>query len=429
MSALRRVPLAWRNLTHNRRRLVLSALGVTFAVALMFTQLGFYYALLDSNTSVIRRMDGELVVFNPRRRILQTQRPFARHDLLHAAGHPQVTQAAPLYFEFAQATLRTPGQARTSIRVLAFDPQRPAIIVPEWVRATPAERAEFERPDVAWIDSRTKTDRFNLPIEDPRALRGAEAELAGRRVEFAGTFELGNDFVNQGTVLMTARNFARFFPRRINAHGGGGPLEEVDVGVLKLRAGADPVTVRDELRERFRLLTVADSGTATGATTGGTGESGESGEESAGRVEVLTRREYVLREERYWLTTTPIGFVFTLGLGLGFVVGVVICYQIIFSGLSELQAEFATVKAMGYSNRYLIGQVFAQAVYLSLLGFFPGWLLSEGLFELLSGMTGLTLETTFWRIVAIYLFTLAMCLVSAALAVRKVLSVDPASLF
>jgi putative ABC transport system permease protein len=419
MSSLRRVPLAWRNLTHNRRRLVLSVLGVVFAVTLMFTQLGFYFALLDSNTNVIRHMDGELVIFNPRRRILQTQRPFARHDLLHAAGHPQVVKASPLYVEFAQATLRTPGRSRTSIRVLAIEPQNPAIILPEMEAATPTELAELEQPDVAWIDSRTNTDRFNLPIDDPQALRQAEAELAGQAVHFVGTFELGNDFVNQGNLLMTARNFARFFPRRLNAHDGGESLDQVDVGVLKLHEGADPATVRDELREEFRLLTLGENGEAV--------ESGAAG--AAGRVEVLTREQYIDREERYWLTTTPIGFVFTLGLALGFVVGVVICYQIIFSGLSELQAEFATVKAMGYSDRYLIGQVIGQAVYLSLFGFFPGWLLSELLFEMLTGMTGLTLATTLWRVAAIYAFTLAMCIVSAALAVRKVLSVDPAALF
>jgi putative ABC transport system permease protein len=416
MAALRRVPLAWRNLTHNRRRLVLSVLGVGFAVTLMFTQLGFYFALLDSNTNVIRHMDGELVIFNPRRRILQTQRPFARHDLLHAAGHPQVVKAAPLYVEFAQSTLRTPGRSRTSIRVLAIDPQNPAIILPEMEEATPAERAELAQPDVAWIDSRTNTDRFNLPIDDPEALRQAEAELAGRTIHFVGTFELGNDFVSQGNLLMTARNFARYFPRRLNAHEGGESLDQVDIGVLKLRDGADPLAVRDELREQFRLLTLNESGQAV-----------ESG--TAGRVEVLTRQQYVDREELYWLTTTPIGFVFRLGLALGFVVGVVICYQIIFSGLSELQSEFATVKAMGYSDRYLIGQVVGQAVYLSLFGFFPGWLLSEVLFEVLTGMTGLTLAITLWRAAAIYVFTLAMCIVSAALAVRKVLSVDPAALF
>ena len=53
---------------------------------------------------------------------------------------------------------------------------------------------------------------------------------------------------------------------------------------------------------------------------------------------------------------------------MGFIVGMVICYQVLFADISDRLAEFATLKAMGYSDRRLFRIVVEQAVYLALLG-------------------------------------------------------------
>jgi len=41
-----RTPLAWKNLTHDVRRLAVAVSGVAFAVILIFMELGFLNALL-----------------------------------------------------------------------------------------------------------------------------------------------------------------------------------------------------------------------------------------------------------------------------------------------------------------------------------------------------------------------------------------------
>ncbi|MCD4726063.1 MAG: ABC transporter, partial [Pirellulales bacterium] len=146
-------------------------------------------------------------------------------------------------------------------------------------------------------------------------------------------------------------------------------------------------------------------------------------------VAVLTKAEMVARERNFWQRSTPIGYIFTIGTLIGFLVGVVICYQIIHADIGDHLAEFATLKAMGYPNRYFVGFVLAESVYLSLLSFIPGVLISLGLYAALAHWTGLPMILNVPRAASVLLLTLAMCVVSGCLAMRKVLAADPAELF
>ncbi len=403
----RRVPLAWRNLVHNKRRLALSVAGIAFAVVLMFSQQGFYYTLLDSTAELIHRMDADLVLVSPRRRMLTTPQPFEYRYLLQSLGHPDVVEVEPVYLEFIQSKLRSEKQTPRLIRVIAFDLQDAAIRFPS---LTDDIVTELQRPGTAIIDRRTKTDYHPLPFDDEQTLLGLPLELNNRQLQLVGTFELGTDFINTGNLVMSSQNLVDYFPGRLGRFGD--PLQTVDVGLIKLRSGADAETVRVQLEKLVRV------------------DADLPGRQKPIRhVEVLTKQQFVEREQDYWRKGTPIGFVFSLGQGLGFFVGVVICYQIIFSGLADLQAEFATVKAIGYRNRFLVGQVFAQSIYLAIFGFVPGCLLSIGVFHLLASETGLIMEMVASRAALVFLATVVMCLVSGGLAVRKILKLDPAELF
>ncbi len=56
------VPLAWRNLTHDKRRFAVSVMGIGFAVLLMFVELGFWNAMLDAAVSLLAQCKGDLVI-------------------------------------------------------------------------------------------------------------------------------------------------------------------------------------------------------------------------------------------------------------------------------------------------------------------------------------------------------------------------------
>ncbi len=84
----------------------------------------------------------------------------------------------------------------------------------------------------------------------------------------------------------------------------------------------------------------------------------------------------------------PIGIIFSIGTLMGLVVGTIICYQIIFTDISDHMAEFATLKAMGYSPFYFWKLIVSQSFYLTMLGFVPAIALSFGLYQLLTETTG-----------------------------------------
>ena len=174
----------------------------------------------------------------------------------------------------------------------------------------------------------------------------------------------------------------------------------VDLGVVQLQQGADPREVKQRLAARL-----------------------------PDDVAVYTKAEIIDRERNFWSKSTPVGYIFLLGTVIGFLVGVIICYQIINADIADHMSEFATLKAMGYRNRYFITFVLMESVYLSLLSFVPGTLVSFALYEALARSTGLLMILNVPRAASVLLLTLAMCIASGCLAMRKVLAADPAALF
>src|SRR5438105_15919755 len=127
---------------------------------------------------------------------------------------------------------------------------------------------------------------------------------------------------------------------------------------------------------------------------------------------VLTKDEFRDQERTYWRTSTPVGFVFGLGLVMGLIVVVVICYQVLATDVADHLAEFATLKAMGYGGSYLAGVVLQQALLLALVGFVPGCLVSWLLYRVLEQATGLPLLLTIPRVGAVLGLTVLMCSLS-----------------
>ena len=109
--------------------------------------------------------------------------------------------------------------------------------------------------------------------------------------------------------------------------------------------------------------------------------------------------------------------------------GSIIVYQILFADVSDHLQEYATLKAMGYSNRYLFGLVFQEAVMMAFLGFLPGMALTLFLYQTAGSATQLPLEMTWARAIVVLSLTVAMCTVSGVIAARKVRTLDPADIF
>ena len=91
--------------------------------------------------------------------------------------------------------------------------------------------------------------------------------------------------------------------------------------------------------------------------------------------------------------------------------------------------QYATLKAMGYRDSDLFWVVIQESIILSLVGFFPGMALSVVLYRFAAKATLLPLRMPFDRVATVYALTLVMCMISGALAMRKLRRADPAEIF
>jgi putative ABC transport system permease protein len=378
-------PLAWRNLVESKVRLAASVAGTAFAVTLMFMQLGFRGALLDSMVAVVRSLDGDLFLVHKLLYTLAVPQPIARGPLEQAWSFDDVTWAGPFYVEMRRSRWRNPSDGiPRRIRVLAYPPADQTLAIEPLRR----DRALWEQPDTVMADVLSKAGRYGA------LARLGSSELSGRRVTVAGTFALGTDFQSDGTLVMSEENFLSLFPdRRLGANGP-------DVGVIRVRPGAD--------LERLR------AGIQAAVPPG---------------VQVLTKPGLVAREQAFWDKVAPIGTVFTIGVVMGFIVGMAICYQVLYADIGDRLGEFATLKAMGYSNTWLFRRVVDQAVYLALLGYAAGVVVSLLAFRLVHAATGLPMLFRLTTAVVVLLLTVIMCVLSGAFAARHLVAADPAQLY
>jgi putative ABC transport system permease protein len=384
---LLRLILAWSNLAHHRGRFLASTAGVAFAVFLMFMELGFLHALFDSQLTWMRQLNADLLLTSKAKWAAAFSEPFPRRRLSQAKAVPGVVGAYPLYIQIEASSWRNPvDRTQLPIRVLAFNPDDPVFLLPEIGSQSQVLKTE----NAVLLDQKSK-DYYG-----PREV-GVVTDLAGRATKVVGTFRLGPDFLSDGNVIMSDRNYAKYFASQEDPDAA---LSRVEVGLLRLAAGADPHTVADQLRR-----TLPED------------------------VLILTKPEFLEQELAYWRMQTPFGYIFGLGVALGFVVGVIICYQVLYTEVVDHQAQFATLKAIGYSDRSVIEVVLTQSLILSLLGFASGTLVSVALYAGVTTVSGLPMHFDSLRALLVLALTVGMCLVSGILALRRVMRADPAEVF
>jgi putative ABC transport system permease protein len=373
--------LAWRNLVANRPRLVRSAAGIGFAVLLMLMQLGFEQAFFDSALVVIRGLDGDILLQSRHKYAFATRDPFPLADLEIARKVLGVASARPLYADWFDFFWKNPSDGKLFlVRAFGFDPDAPVFLWPD----VNADREKLVPANAVLVDRRAR--RFLGMGSDVAA-----SELNGAQVKVVGSFALGPDFQSDGTVIMSASTFA-------SLARGGAP--GIDLGVVKLSPGADPSAVQRELRKALPE-----------------------------DIAVFTKPELVDFERRFQANVSSAGPIFAMGTIVGFVVGMLISYQITYTDLTDQLPQYATLKAIGYRSRYLMRVVFEQAAFNALAGWIPALLLSILLYHVIGRIALLPLRMTAEIVLVSLGLTVGMCLLSAAIAVRRVITADPAEVF
>jgi putative ABC transport system permease protein len=388
---IEKLPTAWLQLRYQKIRLLVALSGVIFAVVIIFMQLGIRDALFDSGVRLHDSLKGDCFLISPRSTALPSMQSFSERRLLQALAFSEVDFVTPIYVDFAQ--WQNPQQKNywRNIFVIGFDIDRQVFDLP----GVDENIDLLKLPDVVLFDANSRQEFGEIVREfeeEGTVVTEVSNGGANRKIEVGGLFKLGTSFASDGNLLTSEANFLRISR---NSQAGF-----IDIGLIKLKPGVDVNNFTHILKQYLPE-----------------------------DVKVFSKEEFVSFEKKYWQSSTAIGFIFNLGVGLGIIVGIVVVYQILYSNVAEHLAEYATLKAMGYRHRYLLSFVLQQSIFIALLGYIPGFLLSMIQYSFAKNATLLPIMMTPERAIFVFLATLTMCFISGATAVNKLKAADPADIF
>jgi putative ABC transport system permease protein len=336
--------------------------------------------------TIHKLFDADLVLISPRTTSSIGMAGFPRRRLVQTLADPAVRGITPVHWNLL--LWRNPENRRTrSILAIGFEPGDPLFTDPS---LSARARSLTQRGRVLF-DERSRPE-FGPIAAWLKQGKVVQTEVAGKRVRVSGLVALGPSFGADGNMLLSRETFLDLMPQ--TAPGS------IEIGLVRLVPGADPTAVTARLARSLPP-----------------------------DVRILTKAGFEEFEKNYWRTSTAIGFIFTLGAAMGFVVGCVIVYQILHSDVSDHLPEYATLMAMGYRLSSLLGVVAREGLLLAVFGFVPAWLAAQGFYWLVRYGTRLPVTMQMERSLLVFTMILTMCMASAGLAMRKLVDADPAEIF
>ncbi|AFY34302.1 ABC transporter permease DevC [Calothrix sp. PCC 7507] len=383
--------LAWINLVHNKQRFITALGAVVFAVLLMFIQLGFRNAMLQSSVEFINRLDADLILTSRHRYVSFYDYTFKKNRLYQVQGFDGVQAVSPLYL--AMGIWKNQGGVRQRpIRIFGYNLKSQTFLIPD----IPNYINALQFPDTVIADKKSRQDFGEITP-------GVEVELLDRKVKIIGNFQLGTDFVADGNLITSDQNFLRIF----NGHPYGDfgnirtSLDDVDFGLIKIKSHHFNVKTLVEILNKSLPPDVV----------------------------VMTKKEFMEQDIKYFDKSTPIGFMFGLGTVIGFFVGIIVVYNIIYTDINNNLPQYGTLRAIGYSNSYLVAIIVLQSAILAIIGFFPGLFASILIYQVMAKSTGLLVEMSLGVASLVAILTIFMCIFAGLIGAKKIQGLDPAEVY
>ena len=369
--------LAWRNLAHDRARFVVTLVGVVFAVLLMGVELGLLVGFARTTSGLVEHAGADLWVTPLGTTNVDIAGRLDERRRYEALAVPGVASVDKLMAQFG--FWKKPSGGTESVSVIGFNLATGKGAPWNLIEGS---AADLQQDDAVIID---KLYAEKLGVKG----MGDTLELNGRRVRVVG-FTNGLRTFTQSPYVFTTHSNA--------LHLAGFADDLTTYLLVNLKPDADPETVRRALKQRL------------------------------GQVDVWKADAFALQAQKYWLITTGAGSALLLAAALGLIVGIVIVGQTLYATTVDRLPEYATLRAIGAANAYLYKVILKQAVISAVLGFSIGLI---GIFVVvaLTGRSNISLAMPVWLIGVLGVLTLLMCAFGAVISIRRVISIEPTSVF
>jgi len=369
--------LAQRNLFHDRLRLVATVVGIVFSIVLVTVQLGLYFGFGRMVTTMVDHASGDLWIIPAGAKSFEDPSPLDERNRFAALSVNGVFDVTAVVIGFAE--WRLPGGGTTPVFVVGSDVRAPglhpwnvvagsvdALAIPNTVAV---DQTYFERLGVTGL--------------------GATAEIRDQKVEVAA--------ITKGIRSFTTTPYVFTSLDRARAYTGTA-ANKAAFFLVHLAPKANVASVQKRLQANLT------------------------------DVEVLTQAEFRERSRTFWLFDTGAGAALFAGALLGVIVGTVIVAQTLYSSTKDHINEFATLRAIGSSGRYIHQVIIWQALLNAVIGFSIaasiGFIIVDQTAE-----SALPIVMTPALTIGLFALTVFMCVTSAIAAIIKVMRIDPAMVF
>lgn len=370
--------LAFRNLFHDRLRLVATVIGIVFSIVLVMVQMGLYFGFGRMVTTMIDNASADLWVMPKGTKCFEDPSLLDARQRNRALSVPGVAEAIPVVIGFAD--WRTPSGSSTPVFVVGSDLRSGGL---EPWNLVEGRLESLSTPNSVAVD-KTYFDRLGI-----KGL-GSRAEIRQQSVRVAAVTDGIRSFTTTPYVFMDVDR-ARSYT--------GVPSSKATYFLIKLDNGSNLNAVRANLQ-----------------STLGTD------------VEVLKPSEFRERSRQFWLFGTGAGAALFAGAILGIIVGTVIVAQTLYSSTKDHINEFATLRAMGSSRGYIYKVIIWQAILNAVIGFGLAALVGAAVVRA-TAASALPIVITPELSVGLFVLTVVMCIISAIAAIMKVTRIDPAQVF
>jgi putative ABC transport system permease protein len=369
--------IAWRNLAHDRVRLVVTLVGIVFSVVLMGMQTGLLTGFVHTTSGLVTHSNADLWIAPRGTKNVDLSNLMAERYKYLALTVPGVAAAESYLVTFGR--WKRPDGGRETVIMVGCEPD--GDMGGPW-NFVEGSRADLERPDGVVID-RLYADKLGVHH------LGDTIEINDEKARVVGFTHHVRTFTQSPYVFTTVEKAQTL---------AGVDASRVNYVLVRLAPGADVAATQRALAAR---LPDAD---------------------------VLTNDTFASMSQSYWLFTTGAGVSLILSAILGLVVGIVIVAQTLYASTVDRLPEYATLRAMGAPKRYLYRIIVKQALVGAGLGYGIGMSVVTAL-VLLSAESSAAPRMPLWLAGGLGAVTVVMCVAAALISIRKVTTIDPVTVF
>lgn len=395
IAKLRTIPIAWLQLKYQRNQTIAGIVGIFCITFLLFMQLGLRDAFLEGALQLPLSFNADIVVMSNLSSTALQPVPFSSRLLYQALALKAVESVAPLSITSTQWYDRDQSLYRIRVNVIGISLDVPTLNLP----GVQENFQKLSQPGFSLFD-RNARNEFN-PItqgflqegEAVAAVRaGGDSSLKELRV--VGLFELGVNNAYDATFLTSPTTFSQLFSREPTS---------IDVGLIRLKPGNNTQSINDVV-DRLKGYLPAN-------------------------IKVVSKTDLIDQERVFHENNSPIGFIFRFILIMAVVVSIFILYQILYVKVTHNLGNYATLKALGFSQASLIVVVLEEAIILGIAGFIPGILASSIAYRYLIDATKIVIKLTPISSLTVFSLVCFICLFSAMLSMFKLKDADPVDVF